>query len=38
LKLDHTVGDGTAAQMQAIVKTENQLWSSLIPELGIKVE
>jgi tripartite-type tricarboxylate transporter receptor subunit TctC len=37
-KIDHTLGDGTTAQMLAIVKAEDRAWSTLIPEMGIKLE
>jgi tripartite-type tricarboxylate transporter receptor subunit TctC len=37
-KIDHSLGDGTTAQMLAIVKAEDRAWSTLIPEMGIKLE
>lgn len=37
-RIDHSLGDGTVAQMQSIVQAENQVWSALIPQMGIKAE
>lgn len=37
-RIDHSLGDGTTSQMQAIVQAENQVWGALIPQMGIKVE
>lgn len=37
-RIDHSLGDGTTSQLQAIVQAENQVWSTVIPQMGIKAE
>ncbi len=37
-RIDHALGDGTTTQLQAIVQAENQVWSAVIPQMGIRAE